>query len=105
MGCLFAPIIETLAFQFIPLEVCKYLFHEKFRSRYYGLSIIISALIFSCAHCYNWTYMLYAFVAGLLIATVYIIKRQNGITSAILTVWTIHCAWNVMYEVLILLNL
>lgn len=105
MGCLFGPIVETLAFQFIPLEVCQYLFREKFRRRFYGLSIIISALIFGCVHCYNWTYMLFAFVIGILLATVYIIKRQNGMKSAILTVWTIHCAWNVMYEVLILFDL
>ena len=105
MACVFAPIVETLAFQFIPLEVCQYVFREKFKKRFYGLSIILSALIFGCVHCYNWTYMLYAFVTGLFLATVYIIKRQNGMKSAILTLWIIHCAWNVIYELLILFNL
>ncbi len=105
MACVFAPIVETLAFHFIPLEVCQIVFREKFKRRFYGLSIIVSALIFGCVHCYNWTYMLYAFVTGLFLATAYIIKRQNGMKSAILTLWAIHCAWNVMYEILILLNL
>ena len=53
LAVFFAPLVETVAFQLLPIELSQLLFRNKFKKRFYLLSIFISTALFSLIHCCN----------------------------------------------------
>ncbi|TDX14330.1 CPBP family intramembrane glutamic endopeptidase [Flavobacterium sp. S87F.05.LMB.W.Kidney.N] len=83
---LVAPLIETLLFQYVVIEIFKSL---KMKLKY---CCVLSAFVFASFHLYNIFYFLYAFTGGLLFAFLYIRgKNQKG---AILLPLVAHIIYN-----------
>lgn len=75
-----APLIETLLFQCIVIEIAKSL---KIRTIY---CCILSALAFALSHIYNIFYFTYAFMGGLMFAFLYTRgKNQYAILLPLIT--------------------
>lgn len=81
-----APLIETLLFQYLVIEICKTI---KMRLRY---CCFISAIIFASFHLYNVFYFLYTFAGGLLFAFLYL--RGKNQKNAILLPLVAHTLYN-----------
>lgn len=83
-----APILETLIFQALIIELLLY---YQVRALY---SIPIAAAIFAAAHYYNPVYAIVTSFAGLLYAYYYYILQKRNKGMAILWVTLLHAAWN-----------
>lgn len=81
-----APILETLIFQYAIIEICKRI---KMALKY---CCLVSALAFAIFHLYNIFYFLYAFIAGLMFAYLYI--KGKNIRNAILYSLIGHVIYN-----------
>ncbi|WP_438946350.1 lysostaphin resistance A-like protein [Sediminibacterium sp.] len=71
---IFAPLIETLIFQYL---VISYL--QKKKSFSEGSICIISAILFGLSHCYSYEYVLKTFISGLLFGTMYLTASRKNI--------------------------
>ena len=70
----FAPIIETLGFQYIPIE-----FSLKYLKRDWA-AILLSSLLFCSLHIYNPVYTIMAFIGGIILSRYYLfVRKQNKI--------------------------
>jgi len=73
LAVVIAPFLETLVLQYAIIETAK-----KSMSTFFAC--LLSALIFGLLHFYNWFYFVYAILAGLLLAYLYIVGSlsKNG---------------------------
>lgn|GEM_PF-3562085 len=92
-SAVFAPIIETVLFQFLPIELLRFL---KFKSRY---TIIIVGLFFGLAHFFN-AFLLVDLIffscLGSIWCYAYLIirSRDNGLYLSPLLMVLIHLGYN-----------
>lgn len=100
LAVFFAPLVETFAFQLLPIELSQLLFRNKFKKRFYLLSIFISTALFSLIHCYNWQYMVVAFWVGFVFAFGYITQMHKGYWKAFLPIFLVHTIWNAIATIL-----
>ncbi len=89
---IFAPIIETLIFQFAVIEIGL-----RVRENWTELKIhwfipgLLSALLFGLAHQYNWNYTLVTFLMGVILAVMYYYTRKRfGVSLAFLMCVLVH---------------
>jgi hypothetical protein len=68
-----APVVETALFQYLPNLV---LIKLNVRSRF--LLVLCPALLFGCLHYYFWLYAVMAFIAGLILNTLYLYFKDNS---------------------------
>ena len=88
---IFAPILETVLFQLIPIRL-PLLISKKIKSFYL---ILVSAILFSLWHCYNATYMIVMFFGGLVLAYFFVVsmkRREYGF----LNITAIHMLSNLV---------
>ncbi|WP_264524783.1 CPBP family intramembrane glutamic endopeptidase [Flavobacterium sp. N502536] len=81
-----APLIETCLFQYKVIEICK---SQKMALKY---CCLVSALIFASMHLYNVFYFLFAFVAGMLLACLYVTGRS--VKNSVLITLIAHTIYN-----------
>lgn len=84
---LFAPIVETLIFQFAIIEILK----SKFNLTITGL---ISAIVFGVCHFYNGYYIVFTFLSGLMLAYIYMLK-DTRMKRCLITGFA-HTAYNLL---------
>lgn len=90
-GIFLVPLLETLLFQALIISiVCKVIKRNKFN---FYPAIFISAIAFAVNHSYNYYYMIYTFLAGIILALAYYLARYRK-ESAVLLVFIIHAAYN-----------
>ncbi len=90
LACIISPLFETFLFQYLPMELFKNRFKKKTSIR-----IVLSSIMFSLGHRYNFYYMIVTFFMGLSFAIAYVIQRKkNEKAYAFLTVYFIHFLWN-----------
>ncbi|RYC67302.1 CPBP family intramembrane metalloprotease [Spirosoma sordidisoli] len=87
MIALHAPIIETIVFQYIPIEVTFKYFKRKW------LSSIISASFFSIIHTYSISYMCMTFIAGIILSVVYLESLKHNKIAVLYTI-LFHSVYN-----------
>ena len=74
VGVIIAPLIETLLYQKIVIDICdkiKFFYNRKF------IGILISAVIFGSIHTYSPQYMLHMFVVGSIWAYAYTVYKDK----------------------------
>jgi uncharacterized protein len=71
LGCVIAPLLETLINQWACLRLL-----EKLRVNA-SVAILISSLVFAVLHDYSFAYMATAFFAGVVLSTVFMIERRR----------------------------
>ena len=88
---LVSPLIETIIFQLIIIEIL----YDKCRK---VLICVLSALIFASTHLYNLLYFIFAFIMGLAFAYLYILgkKKEKGIKFVYLS----HLIYNLIAFIL-----
>jgi len=94
IAVLFAPLIETLFFQFFPIMFMLFVRNKRNRSNLY-IAILLSALLMAIGHIYSVYYFVSTFFIGLLWAISYVIamhRKQN----AFLTISLVHALWNLL---------
>jgi len=87
---IFVPFMETLIFQGLIIELIRLKVKKTAR---FGLSIILSALLFGLSHPYNLYYIIITFLSGLFLALSYYLCLYRK-QSSILTVMIIHGVLN-----------
>lgn len=85
---LITPLIETLVFQFIPIEFLK---RKKWCKP--PFLIIVPSLIFSMAHYYHFIYVIMAFVGGIIL-NYYYIETQKISKYPFLLTSLLHSLYN-----------
>lgn len=87
-----APIIETVLFQSLPINIIK----KSVKWKTNILAVTVSALLFSLAHLpYSFWYFLLMIPPGLLLASTYIIFKQRR-ESAFWITASVHSLWNLI---------
>jgi uncharacterized protein len=71
LGCVIAPLLETLINQWACLRLL-----EKLRVNAF-IAILISSLVFAVLHDYSFAYMVTAFFGGVVLSTVFTIERRR----------------------------
>lgn len=94
-GVLFAPLIETFFFQYLPVELLRLITKNK------ELFIVnFSGVLFGFAHYFNnhdFFFSIAAFFVGLLFAVVYIFaKKRKDISFPFLLVFSVHSVINLI---------
>ena len=85
---IFAPLIETLFFQFLPSQIL----HElKITKQLY--LVLIPSVLFSLVHFYFWLYMVMAFIGGIILNYYYIEMKKISKFSFLLTL-LLHFLYN-----------
>lgn len=88
-----APLIETLLFQSLIIElVCK-LFKRPRRNLY--ISVTASSVAFALSHSYSICYIIITFLAGIILALAYYLGRYRK-ESPIVLVFVIHAVYNLL---------
>lgn len=90
------PFVETYLFQHVPNSVLR-----KLNVRNNFFLIIIPSVLFGCVHFYFWTYVLMAFVGGVLINVLYVYAKGKSIYY-FLIVTTFHSLYNLYGYVFVL---
>ncbi|MDL2142916.1 CPBP family glutamic-type intramembrane protease [Flavobacterium tructae] len=80
------PLLETCLFQYGVIEICKSL---KIALKY---CCLVSALVFASTHLYNVFYFFFAFVAGMLLACLYVTGRN--VRDSLLMILIAHTIYN-----------
>ena len=93
---IFAPIIETLIFQFLIIESILFLFKKLELSNSLFASVIISGVFFGISHSYNIYYVLVTILLGLLLGIFYLIAKKHTSMNAFLTVCIVHSCSNLV---------
>ena len=89
------PLFETFFFQFLIIESVFYMaikFNIPYRELY---AIVISSILFGLSHNYNTYYVINSFIAGVLLAVVYIVVKERKFLSAFVSVFFIHAFTNI----------
>lgn len=90
LGCIAAPLLETLAFQFVPIEAILY-FNKKLKI----LAFATSAILFGISHNYSFDYIAVGMVMGFFYSLCYMISRdKKGKKYAYWSVVCLHATWN-----------
>lgn len=97
VGSILAPIIETLIFQYVVIEILNAV---KILKEKNIAIVIISAVLFGISHSYSYLYIFYAFIIGLLLAYSYLVYKKKKF-SAFWVVFWIHCIRNTISTILI----
>lgn len=105
VSILFAPILETLLCQFLPIELSQFFFEEKCNKKYYSISIILSAIIFGAIHCYSIKYAIIAFFVGIVLAIGYISRMKYGMWKAFFAIYWVHLFQNLLASIIHIINL
>jgi membrane protease YdiL (CAAX protease family) len=96
VGCFFAPVVETLLFQTLPIHIFTEVFIKK-----RNIAIFISALLFGLSHYYSLLYILITFVIGLLFAWAYLnYEERNGSQKAFWAITLAHALRNAIAALL-----
>jgi hypothetical protein len=74
---IFAPLVETLIFQYFLVNLSISLTRFLFKREYIILAIMMPAMAFGLAHTYNCIYMASTFVTGLLFNTFYMVVKYR----------------------------
>jgi hypothetical protein len=74
---IFAPLVETLIFQYFLVNLSISLTMLLFKREYIILAIMMPAMAFGLAHTYNYIYMASTFVTGLLFNTFYMVVKYR----------------------------
>ena len=91
-----APLIETLLFQSLIIElVCK-LFKRPRRNLF--ISVTASSVAFALSHSYSISYIIITFLAGVILALAYYLGRYRK-ESPIVLVFVIHAVYNLLTSV------
>lgn len=86
-----APLIETLLFQSLIIEIiCKIIKRPR---RNICIALIASSLAFGFNHTYSLSYFIITFFAGIILALAYYLGRYRK-ESAIILVFLIHAMYN-----------
>ncbi len=99
LALFFAPIVETFGCQFMPIEASQAYLNNVCHRKCYGLSIVISALVFSAIHYYNWAYVIVTFFEGALLAFGFISQRGKGYVKSFAAIALVHFFWNLLATV------
>lgn len=90
-GVFIVPVFETLLFQTLIISViCRIIKQAKYN---FYPAILLSSMAFSLSHSYNLYYIIYTFIAGLILAFAYYIARYRK-ENATLLVFMIHSIFN-----------
>ena len=93
LAIILAPLVETIIFQFLLLRLLqKYV-------KYIYIQIFLSALVFGLAHCYSISYVIKAFLSGVLYSTLFIIVEKRG-KNGFLYVLISHTMYNIIISIL-----
>lgn len=87
----FSPLIETIIFQFIIIEIL----YDKFKKE---IICIISAFLFACIHLFNYIYFAFSFIIGLTFAYLYFIGRLKK--RGFIYVYLTHLFYNLIVIIL-----
>lgn len=71
LSLFFAPILETIMFQVIPIELLQAISKRLLKKRLPIFAIAISSIFFGLAHDYNWGYIFSTTVIGLVLSLCY----------------------------------
>lgn len=94
---LIAPLLETLLFQSLIIElVCKFI--KRPRNSLY-VALMLSALTFAINHAYSMSYFVFTFIGGLILALAYFVGRYRRENASLLVV-IIHTLYNLSTLVL-----
>jgi len=94
-GVIFAPFVETLLFQFLPIELLALITKNK-----EIFITIFSGILFGFAHYFNnhdYLFSIAAFLVGLIFASIYILaKKRKDISFPFLLVLSVHSIINLI---------
>jgi hypothetical protein len=93
---IFAPVIETLLFQTIFIEM--FLVNHN-NSTNIIIVILVSSLAFAATHLFSFFYAIFAFLMGINLASTYIVFQGKKPNST-LTVISIHASYNLIMFVI-----
>jgi hypothetical protein len=88
LGSIIVPAIETAVFQWLPVRVLR----QRFRLAWFVV-VPVSAALFAAAHWYGASYVLFAFLIGLVLIYCYAIGTENG-GYPFLTTYAVHAVRN-----------
>ncbi len=94
-----APFIETVIFQFLPIELSNYLQQVILKKAYPIVGILISATLFGFAHNYNLSYQINAFFMGLFFGYLYHIRKDQEIFGSFFFIWLLHSINNLLASI------
>lgn len=87
---LIAPLIETLVFQFLAIEIMMRL------QKSIIFAVILSSVVFSICHTYSFHYMIYVLPVGLTLGSYYALLRKKNTFLAYLAVCGVHSLVNLL---------
>lgn len=94
MAVFLAPIFETLIYQIVIIEGCRYFLRRFISLRYIcTFSIMISAFAFAFDHTYSIYYFIGALCTGIIFAVVYILSKYRKEPAFIFPLF-LHAFWN-----------
>jgi len=85
-----APIIETIIFQFLFIEIFLYLFSKLTIKNKKGIIVFLSGILFGVLHLYNISYMISTAIFGWIYGSIYFFYKVNGKINPFLAVLIIH---------------
>jgi hypothetical protein len=86
----FAPLFETLICQWLPIYLLL-----RIKNIPYWIPVVVSSLWFGLQHCYNVLYVLYAGISGGILATSFLIfKEQKNYSMALGLTILLHSVFN-----------
>ncbi len=88
VGCIIAPLIETLIFQYAVIRLL-----DKAGVHNFYLLLIIPAILFGLSHYYNWLYVVAMFGGGAIMNYLFLYCQANGY-KAFWWVALLHCLYN-----------
>jgi uncharacterized protein len=91
ISVIIGPVIETLLFHFLLMELLLFLF-KKANHRYF-LVIIISSIIFAISHRFQVHFLIMSFIGGIILASSYIIAKIKNMIPVVI-VFFIHALAN-----------
>ena len=92
IAIIIGPIVETIIYQAVPINLIQFLL-RKVRLVIPLLPILVSAIIFGISHNYNTTYLINAFISGIIYAWYYTVVQSRK-ESAMVVVFAIHSLKN-----------
>jgi uncharacterized protein len=93
LAVIFTPIVETIIFHFMLLELLLFLFKNAKYKEYWV--VLISAIPFSLSHFYSTHYIIYSFFAGIILSTAYLVARKKEMLP-FAVVFIIHACYNLI---------
>ncbi len=94
-----APFIETVIFQFLPIELSNYLQRLFLKKIYPIVGILISALLFGFVHNYSFSYQINSFFMGVFLGYLYHIRKDKEIFGSFSFIWLLHLINNLLASI------